>query len=155
MHKGKKEAYSADMKRKEGIRDAVAPAAAAYEEAKKTLKEASDARRAAVKEAQDPPASVRQCAFAAFHFGIYAGQISLLCHWNIGRKPACMVHNAWVAPALHEITQGGWSLGALTSNNSAAPMHLCFRLHYLPALPSGTARQQSPQKQILEEAWCA
>lgn len=62
MHKGKKEAYSADMKRKEGIRSAVAPAAAAYEAAKKTLKEASAARRTAVKEAQDPPASVRQLA---------------------------------------------------------------------------------------------
>lgn len=59
MHKGKKEAYSADMKRKQEIRNAVAPAAAAYEEAKKALKEASVARRVAGKEAQDPPASVR------------------------------------------------------------------------------------------------
>lgn len=66
MHKGKKEAYSADVKRKEGIRSAVAPAAAAYEAAKKTLKEASAARRAAVKEAQDPPASVRRLAFTGF-----------------------------------------------------------------------------------------
>ena len=78
MHKGKKEAYSADMKRKEGIRDAVAPAAAAYEEAKKALKQASIARHAAVKEAQDPPASVRQLAFAACHCSIFAGSTSPL-----------------------------------------------------------------------------
>lgn len=58
MHKGKKAAYSADMKRKEEIRDAVQPTAAAYEEAKKALKEASAARRAAVRGAHDPPASV-------------------------------------------------------------------------------------------------
>ncbi|KAL3155440.1 hypothetical protein ABBQ38_010996 [Trebouxia sp. C0009 RCD-2024] len=58
MHRDKKAAYSADMKRKEEIRDAVQPAAAAYEEAKKALKEASAARRAAVRGAQDPPASV-------------------------------------------------------------------------------------------------
>ena len=73
MHKGKKEAYSADMKRKEGVRDAVAPAAAAYEEAKKALKQASVARRAAVKEAQDPPASVRQLALAACDCSVFAG----------------------------------------------------------------------------------
>ena len=89
MHKGKKEAYSADMKRKEGIRDAVAPAAAAYEEAKKALREASTARRAAMKQAQDPPASVRQLAFAACHHSIFAGRtkpVMPLKH----RKQTCM-----------------------------------------------------------------
>lgn len=58
-HRDKKAAYSADVKRKEGIRDAVQPAVAAYEEAKKALKEASAARRAAMRGARDPPASVR------------------------------------------------------------------------------------------------
>ena len=76
MHKGKKEAYSADMKRKEGIRDAVAPAAAAYEETKKALKDASTARRTAVKEAQDPPTSVRQLAVAACHHSIFAAHFA-------------------------------------------------------------------------------
>lgn len=76
MHKGKKEAYSADMKRKEGIRSAVAPAAAAYEAAKKSLKEASVARRAALKEAQDPPPVVRQLALTVIVACLHAQEAS-------------------------------------------------------------------------------
>ena len=62
-HKGKKQAYDADMERKQGIRDAVAPAAAAYEEAKKVLKKASADRRSAAQAAQDPPAPVSHLTF--------------------------------------------------------------------------------------------
>ncbi|DBB00253.1 TPA: hypothetical protein ACH3X1_014082 [Trebouxia sp. C0004] len=54
-HKGKKDALDAESKRKEGVRNAVEPAVAAYEEAKKALKKASADRRAAVKASNDPP----------------------------------------------------------------------------------------------------
>ena len=58
-HKGKKDAQDAEIKRKQDIRDAVEPAVAAYEEAKKKLKTAGSDRRAAVKAANDPPSAVR------------------------------------------------------------------------------------------------
>lgn len=60
-HKGKKDALDAESKRKEGVRNAVELAAAAYEEAKKVLKKASADRRAAVKASNDPPPSVGVC----------------------------------------------------------------------------------------------
>jgi len=50
-----------ESKRKEGVRNAVELAAAAYEEAKKVLKKASADRRAAVKASNDPPPSVGVC----------------------------------------------------------------------------------------------
>ncbi len=60
-HRGKKDALDAESKRKEGVRNAVEPAVAAYEDAKKALKKASGDRRAAVKAANDPPPTVGVC----------------------------------------------------------------------------------------------
>ena len=68
QHKDKKEAQDAELKRKEGIRSAVEPAVAAYEEAKKALKTASAERRAAVRASNDPPPAVGH--LVAFPIGI-------------------------------------------------------------------------------------
>ena len=59
MHKGKKEAQDVEAQRKAEVRNAVEPAALAYEEAKKTMRKASAGRRAAVRVSNDPPPAVR------------------------------------------------------------------------------------------------
>ena len=98
-HKGKKDALDAESKRKEGVRNAVEPAVAAYEEAKKALKKTSGDRRAAVKASNDPPPTVGVWLSLSLSVMPTNWHCTLCIKCAVEMRPTCSIR-LWVC-ALH------------------------------------------------------